>query len=60
MTALYTPPLSEWPDDAELRYRYWERVGIKCDSGTPTERAEAEALTETWAEYVANPHLFNR
>lgn len=36
--------------DPDLRYRYYERVGIKMDSHTPQARAEREALAETWAE----------
>lgn len=40
------PPLEQWP--ADLRYEFEERVAIKIDSGTPVERAEAEAMAETW------------
>lgn len=54
MTALYTPPLSEWPKDAELRYRYEERAGIKeTMNGTPRAQAEEEARHEVWAEFVS-------
>lgn len=50
---LLTPPLHEWPDHAELRYRYEERAGIKeFQGGTPRAQAEEEARLETWAEFV--------
>lgn len=45
------PPLDQW--DPDWRYRYEERAAIKeFDGGTPRARAEAEALEETWAEYL--------
>ncbi len=39
-----------WPED--LRYRCYEREGIKMDSHTPQPRAALEARRETWAEWL--------
>ncbi len=40
------PPIDTW--DAETRYLYEERAGIKIDSGIPVEEAERQAMEEVW------------